>query len=107
MANKNPIPAHLSQEARRIFKDLCADYCIDDAAGLRILETACEAFDRMREAQKAIQRDGMTVTDRWNQIKAHPLCSVERDARAAFLAGLKALHLDLEPIKAIGRPPGR
>ena len=97
----------ISTEARRLKKKIVEEYDIDDAAGLRILETACEAFDRMRQAQKVIQADGMTVKDRWNQIKAHPLCSVERDARAQFLAALKALNLDVEPVKGIGRPPGR
>jgi hypothetical protein len=29
----------------------------------------------------------------------HPLAAVERDARAAFLAGIKALGLDLAPEK--------
>ena len=103
----NKIPAHLSQEARKIFKDLCADYCIKDAAGLRILRVTCEAFDRAQEARATIDKDGITVIDKAGQIKPHPLLPIERDARAAFLAGLKALHLDLEPIKGIGRPPGR
>ncbi len=98
----------LSAEARKLKKGILEGYSIDDAAGLRILETACEAFDRMREAQSTIQRDGMTVTDRWGQIKAHPLCSVERDSRAQFLAALKALNLDIEPLQnGPGRPPGR
>ena len=98
----------LSAEAKKLKKGILEEYSIDDAAGLRILETACEAFDRMRAAQKAIQQDGMTVADRWNQIKAHPLCSVERDARAQFLAALKALNLDIEPLQnGPGRPAGR
>lgn len=98
----------LSAEARKVKKDILEEYSIDDAAGLRILETACEAFDRMRAAQKEIRRDGMTVTDRWGQVKAHPLCSVERDARAQFLAALKHLNLDVEPLKSgPGRPAGR
>ena len=98
----------LSTEAKKLKKDILEEYNIDDSAGLRILDTACEAFDRMREAQRAIKRDGMSVQDRWGQLKAHPLCSVERDARAQFLAALKALNLDLEPLKTgPGRPPGR
>lgn len=98
----------LSDEAKKLKKMIIADYSIDDAAGTRILDTACEAFDRMRGAQKVIERDGLTVMDRWGQVKAHPLCSVERDARAQFLAALKALNLDVEPLQhGPGRPPGR
>lgn len=50
----------------------------------------------------------MTFTDRFGQIKAHPLLPVERDARAAFLAGLRSLNLDFEPLHdGPGRPAGR
>ncbi len=98
----------LSAEATKLKSSIIKEYDIDDSAGLRILQTACEAFDRMREAQKNIQRDGMTVMDRWGQIKAHPLCSVERDSRAQFLSALKQLNLDLEPLRdGPGRPGGR
>lgn len=101
------IPRHLSKEARQIFRGLCGEYGIEDVAGLKILRVALEAFDRAQAARVAIDKDGMTVFDKAGQIKPHPLLPVERDARAAFLAGLKALNLDLEPIRGIGRPPGR
>jgi hypothetical protein len=87
--------------------DLVTEYAIADAAGLQILATSLEAFDRLRAAQRAIKRDGQTMKDRFGQVRAHPLLSVERDARAAWLAGLKALNLDLEPLHdRVGRPPG-
>ena len=108
MKNGKSIPKHLSKEARNIFKDLCAEYGIDDVAGLRILRVALEAFDRAQAARATIDSEGMTVTDKFNQTKPHPLLPVERDSRAAFLAGLKALNLDLEPLKnRPGRPEGR
>ncbi len=47
----------------------------------------------------------MTI-DRFVQRKPHPLLAAERDARAQMLAALKALNLDLEPLKDRGRPPG-
>jgi len=50
----------------------------------------------------------MTLSDRWGQLKINPLCAVERDARAQFMAAMKALNLDLEPLRdKPGRPPGR
>jgi hypothetical protein len=42
-----------------------------------------------------IDRDGETVVDRWKQTKAHPLLSSERDARAQFVQGVRALGFDL------------
>ena len=70
------------------------------------MTTAMEAFCRMKDAQAQIATEGQTVQDRFGQMKAHPLCTVERDSRAAMLNALKALNLDFEPIKKIGRPGG-
>jgi len=100
---KSKIPSHLSKEASLIFKNLSAEFGIDDSAGLRILRVACEAFDRAQAAREAIERDGLTVVDKAGQIKPHPLLPIERDSRAAFLAGLKALNLSdwLKPGKPI------
>jgi hypothetical protein len=100
-------PGHLSAEARKIWAEILAEYLITDAAGLRILRVALESFDRAQAARGAIDRDGMTVADKFGQIKPHPLLPIERDSRAAFLAGLKALNFDIEPLRDIGRPPGR
>ena len=108
MKKNKSAPKHLSKEARRIFKDLCAEYGINDIAGLRILRVALEAFDRAQKARAAIDRDGMTFFDKFGQVKINPLIACERDSRAAFLAGLKALNLSLEPLHdRPGRPRGK
>jgi phage terminase small subunit len=108
MKSSNRPPGHLSKEAKKICRDLLAEYGIDDVAGLRILRVALESFDRAQAAREAIDKKGMTVTDKFNQVKPHPLLPIERDSRAAFLAGLKALNLDLEPLRdKPGRPGGR
>jgi len=100
-------PKHLSPEARRWWRKLQQEYAFEDQGGLLLLQTALEAFDRMRAAQGAIKEAGTTSLDRFGQLKAHPLLSVERDARAAMMAALKQLNLDLEPLRAApGRPPG-
>lgn len=95
---------NLSEEARFWAEKIRDEFQIEDNAGLLILKTAFEAFERMSECQKVIAAEGMMVNDRFNQAKAHPLCTVERDARSQFLAGIKALNLDVEPLKNIGRP---
>jgi P27 family predicted phage terminase small subunit len=104
---KSP-PKGLSTAAKAWWKRLASEYGIDDDAGLLLLQTGLEAFDRMRGAQEAIQRDGMTVLDRFGQRKAHPLLPAERDARAQMLAALRALNLDVEPLHdRPGRPAGK
>ncbi len=70
------------------------------------LEAALESFDRMRESQRLLAAEGLVVRDRWGQAKPHPAAAIERDSRAAWLRGLAALGLDLEPLRdGPGRPP--
>lgn len=108
MTTRRATPKGLSTEARTWWKRLSSEYEISDDAGLLLLETAMQAFDRLRECQAAIERDGPMVLDRFGQRKAHPLLPTERDARAQMLAALRALNLDVEPLHdRPGRPAGR
>ena len=101
-------PKHLSKDSKKIWRDILSEFSIDDAAGLKILRVALESFDRAQAARTTIDRDGMTILDRFGTLKIHPLLSIERDNRAAFLAGLKALNLDIEPLRdKPGRPGGQ
>ena len=102
---KNSAPKHLSQDARRIWDQIMDEYQIDDSAGRLLLQTALEAFDRMKSAAARIDADGEAIEDRFGQIKPHPLLPAERDARSQMLSALKQLNLDLEPLRdAPGRP---
>ncbi len=89
-------PSHLSAEARKLWAEILRENAIDDRAGLLILATALEAFDRMRMGQEAVARDGVSYRDRYGQIKANPATAVERDSRTSMLAALKQLNLDLD-----------
>jgi P27 family predicted phage terminase small subunit len=96
------VPSHLSVEAKGHWARLHAGWQLDDAGDL-ILLVALEAFDRMRGAQKAVKREGITLKGR-----AHPATTIERDARLAMLRALRQLGLDLEPVRdRAGRPGGR
>ena len=98
-------PRTLSPEARGWWRRLSRAYEIEDEGGQLLLQTALESFDRMRGAQKAIKKDGVTVQDRWGQKKPHPLLTVERDARAQMLVAMRQLNLDIEPLRdRVGRP---
>ena len=101
-------PGHLAKTSRDLWRALVNDYRIDDAGGLAILTSGCEALDRATEARKQIDADGMTIVDRFGVKKGHPLLAAERDARSGFLQAMRALNLDLEPLRdGPGRPPGR
>jgi P27 family predicted phage terminase small subunit len=92
-----PAPKHLSAEARRWWDSLQEENDIADQAGLLLLQSALEAFDRMKAAQAAIKNDGLTFKDRFGQLRVNPATVVERDSRAAMLSALKSLNLDIEP----------
>ena len=107
MKKPTSTPKSLTSEAKSLWRRLVAEYGINDEGGCQILRVGLEAFERMRGVQAQIERDGITFTDRFGQVKAHPLLPVERDARAQYLAALKALNLDLEPLRdRAGRPGG-
>lgn len=105
MATIPKAPKHLSVESRKWWAALMTEYDLDDPSAKLILQSGLEALDRLRQAQAIIEKEGVTQIDRFKQARAHPATTVERDSRAAVLAALKALHLDVEPLQAsVGRP---
>jgi len=98
--------SHLEKPEQKHCKRLIDEYGITDEAGLTIIKVFGEAAHRARKCREIIEKEGQTVTDRFEQQKPHPLLNGERDARAQMMAALKMLNLDLEPVGAIGRPPG-
>jgi hypothetical protein len=65
-------------------------------------------WDRLAAARAAIAEHGELVIDRYGAPKLNPACALEKDARAGFLAAMKALNLDLEPLRdGPGRPPAK
>ncbi|MFC1680358.1 P27 family phage terminase small subunit [Pseudomonadota bacterium] len=103
----SPPPVTLAHEAGEWWTRILKEYEIEDNAGLLLLQTALDAFDRMRQAQGLLAKDGLTVTDRYGQHKQHPAAAIERDNRSQMLMALKQLNLDLEPLRpGPGRPSG-
>ncbi len=100
-------PKGLSAESKRWWKKLLSEYEISDSGGRLLLEEMLRALDRLRGAQGILQAEGVVIEDRFGQKKTHPAVLVERDSRSQFLTALRNLNLDLEPLKAIGRPGGR
>jgi len=67
---------------------------------------ACEALSRLRQAQAILKQEGLTIRDPRGQPKAHPAVKIEFDCRAQFLTAIKAMNLDIEPLRDLGRPAG-
>ena len=95
----------LSTEAKKLYDEIKSSYDIQDEAGLLLLQTSMESFDLMRKAQSAIDKDGLLIKDRFEQLKSHPATVTLRDAKSSMLMALKSLNLDLEPLRdGRGRP---
>jgi len=97
---------HRREGGAACFSTVADEYGIADAAGLSLRSRAAECVDRMAAAQAAIAEHGELVPDRYGGVKLNPACNLEKDARSGFLAAMRALNLDLEPLRdAPGRPP--
>ena len=94
MSAKPTPPKHLSVEAKKLWQGLFNDYSLNDAAGLLLLQSACEAYDRLQEARKVLDKEGAVFSDRWGQRKTHPAAGVERDARTQMHSALRLLKLE-------------
>jgi P27 family predicted phage terminase small subunit len=88
-------PAHLDIVERKLWGRILAENTIDGAAALSLLHAAMESHQRARTCRETIDKEGAVYHDRFDQPKPHPLLSVERDSRAAFLSAMRSLSLDL------------
>jgi phage terminase small subunit len=103
-SNKNSAPPHLRPDTAAWWQTVSADYALEQHQ-LRILTLAAEAWDRCTEAREALAAHGTTYTDRFQQPRARPEISIERDSRIAFARLVRELALDLDPPDEPGRPP--
>jgi len=100
-------PSTLSKAEQDLWREILRQFPVEDAHELKILETGLMAHDRAEQCRQKIDREGLTVLDRFGQSRPHPLLSCERDNRALFLSAVRQLGFDLEPLNARpGRPSG-
>jgi hypothetical protein len=77
----------------------------DDFAGLELLRAAMQAHARMCRARAKVDAAGETFVDPKGTLRPHPAGTIELSARNQYVAILKRLGLDLEPVGRPGRPP--
>ena len=61
-----PAPSHLRAETQAWWIKIVDEYDLP-AHALRILETACDAWDRMQQARETIAKDGPTFINRFGE----------------------------------------
>ena len=96
-------PANLNKTGRDLWQSVMSEYDIRDSGGQQMLQQICEAADRVHEFGAIISRDGSVVRTKAGP-KDHPLIKHELAARSFIVRSLHRLGLDVEPIRAVGRP---
>ena len=99
-------PADLTKPQQALWREILDQFEVSDAASLRVLHVGLQALDRAESARRRIKKDGQVVTDRFGQPKAHPLLSVERDARSQFMLAIQRLQLDIAAPPLVRRQEG-
>ena len=94
-----------SLEVKKIWTEITEAFELDES-GLIVLKVALESYDRMIEARKILDTEGLTIVTPSGQVKKHPANEIEKTARAGFLMAWRMLNLNIDPPGAIGRPGG-
>jgi phage terminase small subunit len=85
----------LSDEAATWFGEVLDAFDLEPH-DVMLLTAAAECWDRLQEARRMLDRDGLVVIT-GSGVKAHPACAVERDCRMAFARLVRELALDAMP----------
>jgi hypothetical protein len=98
-------PRPLGEHGAILWRTVMDEYDFQDGAGREMLALACAALDRAESMRTQIDADGECIRTKTG-LKDHPLLRHEAVARAFVVKTLKALNLDVEPIRPVGRPAG-
>lgn len=98
----NKAPSHLSKETKRWWEEIFREFALESAQE-KLLEAACDSWDRMIQARKLIAVDGLTFVDRHGSIKPHAAVAIEKDSRIAFARPVRELAITSAPGES--RPP--
>jgi phage terminase small subunit len=88
-------PKHLRPETKAFWLSTLKDYELEPHH-IRLLTSACEAWDRAVEAREAITTAGAYFKNRHGELKPHPGLSVERDSRSLFARLIRELSLSTD-----------
>jgi hypothetical protein len=98
-------PDKLGPVGQALWDRIHREYRIEDAGGCEMLVLACLARDRAATCREQIDQDGEIIKTK-NGPREHPLMRAELAAMAFCVKTLRALGLDVEPLRATaGRPP--
>jgi hypothetical protein len=100
-------PLPLGKVGMKLWADIVGAYKFADRASYECLFQAASAADRAEACRQQIAQDGVVIEAKGGGLREHPLVPHELQARSFVVRSLAKLGLDLEPIRSVGRPPGR
>jgi hypothetical protein len=87
----------------RLWRNVHAEYNIEDVGGVEMLAQAAQALDRAEALASCIARDGEVIYTRGGP-KSHPAVKDELACRAFVVRTLQKIGLNMEEVKSVGRP---
>ena len=87
-------PAHLKASTKKWWSEVVEAFDLD-SHHLRLLQLACEAWDRCQQARASLAKNGITYIDDKGLPRTRPEIAIERDSRLAFARQLRELGLDV------------
>ena len=97
-------PKHLKAATKKWFSRIADEFVLEDHHQ-KILEAAATAWDEMEAARERVRVEGMTTTDRFDQVKPHPCVAIAHNAALRFAKLIRELGLDSTPPPDGPRPP--
>ena len=97
-------PRPLGEAGLALWRRVQREYSITDVGGAELLLLACEATDRAAVLRREIDHDGAVLRAGDGGVKDNPLLKHELAAMAFSARTLQRLGLDVEPVRAVGRP---
>jgi P27 family predicted phage terminase small subunit len=88
-------PGHLSEDMQSWWRQITGEFILE-SHHIRLLQLACESWDRQVAARQILAEEGMTIETGTGSRKPHPAVGIERDAKTQFARLLRELDLDVE-----------
>lgn len=96
-------PRELGRFGLDLWAKVQGEYQVADAGGVELLALACQALDRAESLRAQIDRDGEVIRSKTG-LKDYPGLKHELANRAFVSRAIARLGLDVEPVRAVGRP---
>lgn len=96
-------PSIRHPESRKLWRDIQSHYDLE-SFHLKLLQCACECFDRIVDCRKILDSEGLVVTDTYKRSKEHPAAGLELKNKALLARLFRELALDVDVEESRPKP---